>query len=68
MAAFHFYTLEEYYIGILILPKCNVVSDGAFFVILVYIVTGIFGNGIWVTPICDGSWLNIDGITELTLG
>ena len=68
MAAFHFSTLEEYYIGTLKLPVCNAVSDGSIFLIIMYLITGIFGNGIWVVPICDGTWLNIEGITDLTLG
>lgn len=59
MAAFHFTTLEEYYVGTLKLPVCNAVSDGSLPIIALYIVTGILGNGIWVTGICDGTWLNI---------
>ena len=68
MASFHFGTLEEYYVGTLKLPPCNAVSDGSVLLILMYIITGILGNQIWVLPICDGSWLNIEGITDLTLG
>ena len=68
MASFHFATLEEYYVGTLKLPPCNAVSDGSIMLILMYIITGILGNQIWVKPICDGSWLNIEGITDLTLG
>ena len=68
MASFHFSTLEEYYVGTLVLPVCNPVSDGAFLVILGYLVTGFLGNDIWVTNVCDGTWLNIEGITKLTLG
>ena len=68
MASFHFATLEEYYVGTLKLPMCNAVSDGSALLILMYLVTGILGNQIWVVPICDGTWMNIDGITDLTLG
>ena len=68
MAAFHFTTLEEYYVGTLKLPVCNAVSDGSLLIILLYLVTGITGNWIWTIHICDGTWLNIDGIEELTLG
>ena len=68
MAAFHFTTIEEYYVGTLKLPVCNAVSDGSALVIGLYLITGILGNDIWVTEICDGTWLNIDGIEKLTLG
>jgi len=44
MAAFHFSTLEEYYLGILELPPLNGVSDGSIVIILFYIATGIIGN------------------------
>lgn len=68
MAAFHFTTLEEYYVGTLKLPVCNAVSDGSAMIVLMYLVTGIFGNDIWAITICNGKWLNIDGITDITLG
>ena len=68
MAAFHFTTLEEFYVGTLALPICNAVSDGSILVILLYLVTGVTGNEIWTTEICDGTWMNINGITDLTLG
>ena len=68
MAAFHFTTLEEFYVGTLALPVCNAVSDGSILIIILYLVTGITGNEIWATEIVDGSWMNIKGITELTLG
>ena len=68
MAAFHFTTLEEYYVGTLKLPVCNAVSDGSLPIIVMYLVTGILGNDIWVVGICDGTWMNIEGIEELTLG
>ena len=68
MSAFYFATLEEYYVGTLKLPVCNAVSDGSILLIIMYILTGVMGNGIWVVPICDGTWMNIDGITDLTLG
>mmetsp|Transcript_45503 Transcript_45503/g.60366 ORF Transcript_45503/g.60366 Transcript_45503/m.60366 type:complete len:121 (-) Transcript_45503:576-938(-) len=62
MAAFHFTTLEEYYVGTLKLPVCNAVSDGSLLIILMYLVTGITGNWIWTTHICDGTWMDIEGI------
>lgn len=68
LAAFHFTTLEEYYVGTLKLPICNAVSDGSLILILMYLVTGILGNDIWVITVCDGTWLNIEGIDKLTLG
>lgn len=68
MAAFHFTTLEEFYVGTLKLPVCNAVSDGSLLIILLYLWTGIVGNDFWVMTICDGTWLDIEGIEELTLG
>ncbi len=68
LAAFHFTTLEEYYVGTLKLPICNAVSDGSILIIGMYIVTGALTNDFWAMTICDGTWLNTEGITELTLG
>lgn len=68
MAAFHFSTLEEYYVGTLRLPICNAVSDGSLLIITMYLVTGFTGNMLWVKPVCNGNWLGIEGITDLTLG
>ena len=68
MAAFHFTTLEEYYVGTLCLPVCNAVSDGSLLIILLFLVTGFTGNWIWTVHVVDGTWLNIEGIEELTLG
>lgn len=41
--AFHFGTLEEYYLGILELPAFNGVSDGSIIVIGFFLVAGIIG-------------------------
>ena len=68
MAAFHFSTLEEYYIGSLILPPCNAVGDGSVLIIILFIITGCTGNMLWAKPVCNGEWLGVDGITELTIG
>lgn len=68
MAAFHFTTLEEYYVGTLCLPVCNAVSDGSLMIIALFLVTGFTGNWIWTVHVVDGTWLNIEGIEELTLG
>ena len=68
MAAFHFSTLEEYYVGTLCLPVCNAVSDGSLLVIGMFIFTGIAGNDFWVKEVVDGTWLNIEGIDKLTIG
>ena len=68
MAGFHFATLEEYYVGTLYLPPCNAVSDGSLLVIGMFIFSGIIGNDFWVKEVVDGSWLNIEGIEELTIG
>jgi hypothetical protein len=46
----------------------NGVSDGSIFIILASLYTAYHGNNMWATPVCDGSWLNIDGITILTVG
>lgn len=68
MAAFHFATLEEFYVGALHLPVCNAVSEGSVIIVGTYLVSGILGNDIWVIEICDGTWMNINGIDQLTLG
>ena len=44
LLAFHFSTLEEYYVGTLKLPVCNAVSDGSGIVIAFFLFTGIVGN------------------------
>jgi hypothetical protein len=67
-AAFHFTTLEEYYSGHLYLPPLNGVSDGSIFLIGLSFYTGYYGNNMWATPIYDGTWLNIAGVTYLTVG
>lgn len=61
-AAFHFATLEEYYVGTLRLPPLNAVSDGSVLAIGLFIFSGVKGNEVWATPVCDGSWLHIKGI------
>ena len=65
---FHFTTLEEYYIGTLKLPVGNAVSDGSVLVVLVFIVTGITGNEVWVHEVVSAEWLGIEGVTMLTIG
>ena len=67
-SAFHFTTLEEYYLGTLALPVCNAVSDGSVLMILFYLVTAAMGNDKWVVHVVDAEWLGIDGIDELSLG
>jgi hypothetical protein len=56
-SAFHFATLEEYYVGTLHLPIFNGVSDGSVLIIAISFVTGCLGNNIWTTPAFDGTWL-----------
>ena len=68
MAGFHFATIEEYYVGTLYLPPCNAVSDGSVLVIGMFLFSGIIGNDFWVKEVVDGSWMNIEGIEELTIG
>jgi len=69
LATFHFTNLEEYYIGTMILPVFNGVSDGSVVIICFTVLTGfIGGNNFWATPLYDGSWLQISGITMMTYG
>lgn len=68
LSAFHFITLEEYYSGYLFLPMFNGVSDGSVFIILSSLYSATQGNNMWATPLYDGTWLNIDGVTILTAG
>ena len=65
---FHFVTIEHYYVGELILPAINGVSDGAVGIFLLCMYTAYVGNNWWATLICDGRWLNINGVEDLTLG
>jgi len=44
---FFFATLEEYYCGRLDLPPFNGVSDGCVLIVLIGILSGIFGYSIW---------------------
>ena len=68
VAAFYFATLEEYYVGTLRLPMINAVSEGSVIGVLVYLFSGLQGNGLWLKPVCDASWLGIEDVTEFTLG
>ena len=65
---FHFTTLEEYYLGTLVLPMFNAVSDGSLLVIVVLVFTGSIGNDFWAVPACDGTWLKISTISMLNRG
>lgn len=67
-SAFHFVTLEEYYSGYLYLPIFNGVSDGSIAIVGLSFLTATVGNNVWATPVIDGTWLKIDGVTELTIG
>ncbi len=61
--AFHLATLEEYYVGTMIMPRFNQISDGSVVIIGAAIVTGcIGGNTVWTTEIMSGSWLGIAGV------
>ena len=68
MTAFHFGTLEEYYLGILELPPLNGVSDGSLLVVSYYLAAGIIGADKMSMPVRPGEWLHIPGIVELTVG
>ena len=47
ITSFHLATLEEYYIGSLVLPPCNGVSDGSFAIVGSFIISGIYGPEFW---------------------
>ena len=66
--AFYLATLEHYYLGRLILPPINGVSDGCVFVTPFCIYTAYVGNNFWATPVVDGRWLKIEGVEDLTYG
>lgn len=66
--AFHFVTLEHYYLGQMILPEINGIADGCLVVTPLCLITAYTGNNYWATPICDGRWLNIEGVDDLCLG
>jgi len=65
---FHFTTLEEYYLGTLVLPMFNGVSDGSLPIIILLIFTGVIGNTWWGEDACDATWLGIPSITNLNKG
>ncbi len=67
-SAFHFTTLEEYYVGTLYLPIGNGVSDGSGAIILFSAMTCFVGNNFWATPWFDATWMNVEGVTVLTYG
>ena len=66
-SCFHFTTLEEYYLGTLILPIFNGVSDGAALILFFCISTLILGSNTWATPFIDGTWLS-PSLPMLTYG
>jgi len=68
MAVFHLGTIEEYYLGILELPMINAVDDGSIFLIAIWIVAGSMGNVKFAHNVCNGRWLHINGIDQLTVG
>jgi len=68
VAAFYFATLEEYYVGTLRLPMINAVSEGTVLVVMINLYSGLVGNSMWLMPICDGKWMGIDGVEDITVG
>jgi ethanolaminephosphotransferase len=58
MTSFHLATLEEYYLGTLVLPMCNGVSDGSISVIGAFLLSGIFGTDFWTIGVGYG-WLTV---------
>ena len=63
---FHFMTLEEYYTGSLIMPPCNIVSDGSVFFISGFVFMGIYGNSFWLNDVTiQGHTMKINEALEL---
>lgn len=61
-------TLNEYYTGCLELPVCNGVTDGSFLIIGGLILTTILGCEIWVIPVTDVSWMQVEGVETINTG
>lgn len=68
MGVFHSTTLEEYYLGTLVLPILNPVSDGSALICCALIFTGSIGNEFWSIEACDGTWLRIPNLPTLNRG
>eukprot|EP00352_Strombidinopsis_acuminata_P002918 CAMPEP_0176385838 /NCGR_PEP_ID=MMETSP0126-20121128/35464_1 /TAXON_ID=141414 ORGANISM="Strombidinopsis acuminatum, Strain SPMC142" /NCGR_SAMPLE_ID=MMETSP0126 /ASSEMBLY_ACC=CAM_ASM_000229 /LENGTH=84 /DNA_ID=CAMNT_0017752427 /DNA_START=470 /DNA_END=724 /DNA_ORIENTATION=+ len=68
MAAFHLPTLEEYYSGTLYLPPINGVGEGSVFAMILYLITGFTGSGLWATELFSGTWTGIAGLETICLG
>lgn len=68
MTAFHFGTLEEYYLGILELPPLNGVSDGSLLMVAFYLAAGIIGTEKMSIPVRPGEWMHVPGVPQLTSG
>lgn len=68
VTSFHLATLEEYYVGTLVLPACNGVSDGSVALVGMFLCTGIFGNEGWSYGVISGKFLGVAGLDTLTCG
>ena len=44
LTCFHFATLNEYYVGTLVLPMFNGITDGSVIIYIVMVITGILGG------------------------
>jgi ethanolaminephosphotransferase len=53
LLGFGFATWERYYVGGLYLPVLNMPIEGLLLIVLVFVVTGIFGHSIWSYTLKD---------------
>jgi hypothetical protein len=70
-ACVYFGTIEEYYLGIIVLARVNGVQEGAILMMLTFITSGIIGPDFWANSPCDrecGAWLEMEGVSYLTWG
>ena len=55
---FHVMTVDEYYSGALLIPKCSGVSDTSFILYANVIIAGIWGNDMYLTEVYKGWRVN----------
>ena len=63
---FHVMTVDEYYSGSLIIPKCSGVTDMSFILYAVALIAGIWGNDLYLTEVCKG-WKVSDLFNAFTI-
>lgn len=66
--SFYTMTLEHYYLGTLVMPPINGVSDGCLVMTPLMLYTAYYGNNVWATPVYDVKWMGFPGMTDLTIG